>query len=205
MPPQGGIFLSNWLAQADKLAYDSGMRISLLLLLILSFTLQADIYRLVDSNGNVTFTDEPNSKAELIELEELPTYEPIAIPISVVDSTTTPLEESDVLFVPNYRIMITSPEQNQSIWTGGGILIASVSLQPKLSTGRADLLQFTLDGKNIGDAQTGASYNFENIERGSHILAVSVVDKKGRILATSKSILFQMHRSSTQGYGNAGG
>lgn len=205
MPPQGGTFLSIRLAQANKLAYDSGMRISLILLLLISFCLQADIYRLVDSDGNVTFTDEPNNKAELIELEEMPTYEPIAIPVSAVENTLAPLEEeSDALLIPNYMVMITSPEQNQSIWTGGGVLTASVSLQPELSTGRADLLQFKMDGRNVGDAQTSLSYNFENIERGSHILTVSVVDKKGRTLATSKSILFQMHHYSIQGYGNGG-
>jgi hypothetical protein len=182
------------------------MRISLILFLLLSFGLQADIYRSVDKEGNVTYTDEPNNEAELVELEELPTYEAAPIPPSLFEETAdTEGEEDDLLQMPNYTIAITSPEQNQSIWTGGGVLTASAVVRPELSSARGDLVQFTFDGNNVGVPQSSLSYTFENIERGSHILAVSVVDKNGRVIKTSKSILFQMHRNSIQGYGNAGG
>jgi|GEM_PF-445244 len=197
MPPQGGIFLSVTLVQVNKLTYDSIVRKCLLVLFLLPFSIQADIYRSVDRDGNVTFTDEPNNKAELIELEELPSYEAAPIPILPVENTeAAPVEEESDLKKPKYKISITSPEQNQSIWTGGGVLAASVSVQPELNPNRADKVQFKLDGKKVGDPQTDLSYTFENIERGSHILAVSVVDKKGKILKTSKSILFHMHRNS---------
>ena len=184
------------LAKENKLAYDSSMRIPLLLLLLLPFSLQADIYRSIDRDGNVTFTDEPNNKAELIELEELPTYEAAPIPVLPVEAMPEPVEEENELKKPKYKISITSPEQNQSIWTGGGVLTASVSVQPELNVNRADKVQFKLDGKKVGEPQTGLSYTFENIERGSHILTVSVVDNKGKVIKTSKSVLFHMHRNS---------
>lgn len=193
------------LAHAYELAYDSDMKIYLVFLLLMSFGLQADIYRSVDKDGNVTYTDEPNNEAELIELEELPTYEAAPIPPALFEEQADPLaEENDVLQIPNYTISITSPEQNQSIWTGGGVLTASVVVRPELSSARGDLVQFTFDGKNVGGPQSSLSYTFENIERGSHILAVSIVDKNGRVIKTSRSVLFQMHRNSIQGYGNAG-
>jgi len=188
--------LSIVLAKENKLAYDSSMRIPLLLLLLLPFSLQADIYRSIDRDGNVTFTDEPNNKAELIELEELPTYEAAPIPVLPVEAMPEPVEEENELKKPKYKISITSPEQNQSIWTGGGVLTASVSVQPELNVNRADKVQFKLDGKKVGEPQTGLSYTFENIERGSHILTVSVVDNKGKVIKTSKSVLFHMHRNS---------
>jgi hypothetical protein len=203
MPPQGGIFLSIVLAKANKLAYDSDMRIPLLLLLVLPFSLQADIYRSVDSNGNVSYTDEPNNQAELIELEELPTYEATPIPVLPVEATPAPVEEDEPLKKPKYKISIMSPEQNQSIWTGGGVLTVSVSVQPELNANRADKVQFKLDGKKAGEPQTALSYTFESIERGSHILTVSVVDKKGNVIKTSKSVLFHMHRNSVAQNGEA--
>ena len=198
MPPKGGIFLPVSLAQANKLAYDSVVNLLLLVLFLLPLVTYADdIYRSVDRDGNVTFTDEPDTKAELIELEELPTYE--AAPLSILPIENTVQQEEEVvedIKKPKYKISITSPEQNQSIWAGGGILTATVSVQPELNSQRADKVQFKLDGKKVGEPQTGLSYSFENLDRGSHILAVSVVDNKGKVLKTSKSVLFHVHRKS---------
>jgi hypothetical protein len=155
---------------------------------------QADIYRSIDREGNVTFTDEPDTKAELIELEESMTYEALPIPVAVpVENVTSPSETAKK---PKYNINIMSPEQNQSLWEGGGIFTATVSVQPELNTNRADQLQFKLDGKAVSGPQSELSHAFQNIERGSHILAVSIVDKNGKVLKTSKSILFHMHRNS---------
>jgi hypothetical protein len=171
----------------------------------LPFSLQADIYRSIDRDGNVTFTDEPNNKAELIELEELPTYEAAPIPVLPAEAMPEPVEEDNDLKKPKYKISITSPEQNQSIWTGGGVLTASVSVQPELNVNRADKVQFKLDGKKVGEPQTGLSYTFQNIERGSHILTVSVVNKKGKVIKASKSVLFHMHRNSVAQNGQSTG
>jgi len=198
MPPKGGIFLPVSLAQANKLAYDSVVNLHLLVLFLLPLITYADdIYRSVDRDGNVTFTDEPDTKAELIELEELPTYEAAPLPILPIENTVQQEEEVvEDIKKPKYKISITSPEQNQSIWAGGGILTATVSVQPELNSQRADKVQFKLDGKKVGEPQTGLSYSFENLDRGSHILAVSVVDNKGKVLKTSKSVLFHVHRKS---------
>lgn len=198
MPPKGGIFLPVSLAQANKLAYDSVVNLHLLVLFLLPLVTYADdIYRSVDRDGNVTFTDEPDTKAELIELEELPTYEAAPLPISPIENTVQQEEEVvEDIKKPKYKISITSPEQNQSIWAGGGILTATVSVQPELNSQRADKVQFKLDGKKVGEPQTGLSYSLENLDRGSHILAVSVVDNKGKVLKTSKSVLFHVHRKS---------
>ncbi len=176
----------------------ANMKYSLLICLFFLSTSHADIYRSVDKDGNVTYTDEPNSQAEKIELEELPTYEAPSIP--AIPSIASPNEEqpdsSDTLAVPKYSVSVTSPEQNQSIWAGGGIIEVVASVSPALSEQRGDKLQFKLDGKNVGEPRSGTSYTLDNVERGSHILAVSVVNKQNKVLSTSKSVLFHLHRKS---------
>ena len=170
------------------------MKQTLWLVIFVTLGVQADIYRSIDRDGNVTFTDEPDTKAELIELEESMTYE--ALPIAVAVPTENATLPSEAAKKPKYKISIMSPEKNQSIWEGSGVLTATVSVQPELNADRADQLQFKLDGKAVSGPQSELSYAFENIERGSHILAVSVVDKNGKVLKTSKSILFHMQRAS---------
>jgi len=173
------------------------MKQTLWLVIFVTFGVQADIYRSIDREGNVTFTDEPDTKAELIELEELPTYEALPIPVAVpLETSTLPDGAEATAKKPKYKISVMYPEQNQSIWEGGGIFTATVTVQPQLNANRADQIQFKLDGKAVSGPQSELSHTFENIERGSHILAVSVVDKNGKVLKTSKSILFHMHRNS---------
>lgn len=170
------------------------MKQILWLVIFVTLAVQADIYRSIDREGNVTFTDEPDAKAEIIELEESMTYEALPIPVAVpVENVSSPSETSKQ---PKYNISIMSPEQNQSLWEGGGIFTATVSVQPGLNANRADQLQFKLDGKAVSGAQSELSHAFQSIERGSHILAVSIVDKNGKVLKTSKSILFHIHRNS---------
>lgn len=164
----------------------------------LSTVLAADIYRSVDRDGNVTYTDEPNNKAELIELEELPTYEAAPLPIAPppIAEPEQAEEATEDAKRPKYTIRIVSPEQNQSIWAGGGIITATASVKPALNEKRGDKIQFKLDGKVVSEPQTGLSYTFENVDRGSHILVASVVNKKGKVLKASKSVLFHIHRKS---------
>jgi len=144
----------------------------------------------------VTFSDTPNTQAERIELEALPTYKAPPTPV-MPDTTSSQVDEAaDNIQKPKYQISIVSPEQNQSIWEGGGIFTAQASIQPELNVDKTDLVQFKLDGKPVGEPQTTLSYTFENIEHDSHILTVSIIDNTGKTIKTSKSILFHMHRNS---------
>ena len=173
------------------------MKYYLLSLILLSFALQAEIYRSVDKQGNVTFSDIPDTQAQRIELEALPTYKAPLIPATSENNVEPQVDDvDDVIEQPTYQITIVSPEQNQSIWEGGGIFTVSASIRPELNADRADQVQFKLDGAAVGEPQTSLSYTFEGVERGSHILTVSVVDKKGKILKTSKSVLVHIHRNS---------
>ena len=74
--------------------------------------------------------------------------------------------------------------------------MVSVELSPKLSSKREDHIIFSLDGKQVGKAQTSLSYDLVGVERGSHIVVASVIDKAGKVLKRSKSILFHIQRRS---------
>ena len=44
--------------------------------LLVAISATAEVYRSVDENGNVVFTDKPSPDAELIEVDELQTIKP---------------------------------------------------------------------------------------------------------------------------------
>lgn len=190
-----GAFFYVWLAQVLALSYDSIMRWSLLLLSLLAFAANAVIYRSVDESGNVVYSDRPAEDAEKIELDATPTYTPIDVPQpQAIDGTQD--DAAQELEQPNYQISIISPEQNQSVWENAGTVNIEVAIKPELSMERGDLIQFKLDGQNVGQAQTSPSFTLTNIDRGSHIVVATIIDKTGKVLKSSRSVLFHLHRRS---------
>ncbi|MDO7667409.1 MAG: hypothetical protein MUQ39_03380, partial [Pseudomonadota bacterium] len=97
--------------------------------------------------------------------------------------------------VPDYSLVITSPSQNETIRENAGNITINSSITPSVNTDRGDKLIFTLDGQLNSVAQDATSYTFTNVDRGSHIAVVSVVDKTGKVIKSSKSILFHLLRA----------
>jgi len=171
------------------------MKYGLLILLLITTVIQAQVYRTTDKNGNVIFTDVADDNAEEVVIDIAPSYTPIPVTAPVIDDADPEVEILVDMEAPNYKISIVSPEQNQSIHNPEVVsVVASVS--PELHGLRSDKLLFKLDGKDIGEAQESMTVNLSGLERGSHILTVSVIDKTGAVLKRSKSVLFHVHRRS---------
>jgi len=87
---QTSIFLFVSLVQVISWPMIQGMKFRLIVLFLLPLSVQAnDIYRSVDREGNV---DEPDTKAELLELEELTNYEAAPLPILPIENSAPPEE-----------------------------------------------------------------------------------------------------------------
>ena len=188
-----GVFLCLKVADIIRLEYDAPMKYGLLLLLLVASVTQAQVYRTVDKDGNVIYTDVPSDNAEEVVIDIAPSYTPPEITPLVIEE---PLPEtSESVDTPLYKLSITSPAQNQSFQNPETITV-TVGINPELSELRSDKLLFKLDGKPIGEPQVSSSITLAELERGSHILVVSAVDKSGKVLKRSKSVLFHVHRRS---------
>jgi len=169
----------------------SPMKYYFLLLLLITFAVSADVYRSVDKQGNIIFSDTSTDNAEKIELQESYTYTPPVIIDLADDKPSPPLVE---IAVPDYLVVIMSPSQNETIRENAGNITINSTVTPALDTERGDKLIFSLDGQLKSEIQDTNSYTFTNVDRGSHIAVVSVVDKTGKVMKASKSILFHLQR-----------
>lgn len=172
------------------------MKFGLFFLLLLAFNVNAIVYRSVDESGNVIYSDTlaPVKGGEEIEINVTPGYTPVSPP--VIEEIEETESEASELEEPSYQISIVSPEYNQSIWGNTETVTVEVAIEPELSQERGDMIQFQLDGKKVGNAQSSTSFFLTNIERGSHIIIASVIDKAGKVLKRSRSVLFHLHRRS---------
>jgi hypothetical protein len=169
------------------------MRNLLLLLVLLTTTpVLADVYRTVDEDGNVIFTDQPSPGAERIEIRKIPTIEAPPPRLLEEEAQAPALPEP-----PGYsKLEITFPVDDTSVRDNAGNVTVNVSLEPALSPN--DKLVLYMDGAK---AQEGASPQFSlaNVDRGIHSLSVAVVDKDGSELKRSNTVSFTLHRISKPG------
>ncbi len=183
-------FIAVYIVRHTTLGYSGTMRILIsILFLTFAMTSMAEVYRSVDENGNVVFTDKPSDGAELIELDELQTIKPP--PVGAFKYTPPPAKPK-----PKYtEVSITSPQDDASIRNNGGNVTVNIATKPVLR--RSDNLVLYLDGKEIllGKANAKA---FSGLDRGSHQLRAAIKNPDGRILLSSTTVTFHLLRHSVR-------
>ncbi|MEE9552466.1 MAG: DUF4124 domain-containing protein, partial [Gammaproteobacteria bacterium] len=115
-----------------EMDYAETMRILLLILsFLLPVSIQADVYRSVDEEGNITFTDKPSPDAERIKIDKIQTIE--ALKTNPVEAEPVEPEEPEA---EGYaKLEITSPENGGSVRDNAGNILFNVALEPALNTG----------------------------------------------------------------------
>ena len=171
------------------------MRILLLATLLLLPQLgTAQIYRSIDGDGNVTYSDTPpvsgpSEQVKLRQTNSTPAPEMVEPAPTYTDSTEEADEGSD------YSVSISSPANETTIPMGPGNFSISASIDPALSQGA--LLQLYVDGSTSGNPQSSNTWTLTNAFRGAHDLKVVVVSNKGDQLAESEAVRVYVLRPST--------
>ncbi len=178
MKRQWGLVLGLMLVSAGMIAAEAGDKPA------------SGIYRSVDANGNVVFTDQPpqSGEAEEVELRELNTV-PTDKMRQVLDSGS---DEEEVAEEGYTRLVITSPGNEATVRNPQSAVQVSVQLEPALQPGDSMVLY------DNGVAQPGMA--LESPDRGVHTLEVKVMGEDGEVKITSPVIEFYIHRSSVSDF-----
>jgi hypothetical protein len=170
-----------------------------LLLFLFLTPAQAEIYRWVDADGNVIYSDEPHPDAETVDLPEATVYTPVgAEQESEAEILKLSPEQEDDSSTPDiaYQLRIIAPANDESIWVNNGSVTVSLVLEPELNAERGDKILVTLDGEAVGEPQAATTIQLTNLNRGTHTLSASVVDANGATLTSSSNVSFHLHRTS---------
>ncbi|WP_156507814.1 DUF4124 domain-containing protein [Halioglobus sp. HI00S01] len=168
--------------------------LTLMILALASAQAWSQIYKTVDENGNVSFTDTPppDSNTEQVQLQQTnSTAPPPDIP-AYGTSATAADTGADESAVPVARI--TAPEQETTIPMGPGNFSVSATVSPALSKGQA--MQLLMDGEPQGEPQAAGFWDLTNTFRGAHDLEVTVVSPDGETLSTSEPLRVYVMRPS---------
>lgn len=133
------------------------------------------VYKKINQDGSVTFTDKNLADSEEIKIRQSTTYTPVRLP-----AFNLPIKKLSPSY--NYEITITQPISDASI-IGHENIKVSISIQPSLKIRHGHQLRYQLAGQTI--VSINSSETFENIPRGTHTISVSIVDRKGVVLAAA--------------------
>ncbi len=154
----------------------------------------AEVYKLVDEDGNITYTDQPASTADTGTLEKL--FPLNQIPTLLVPTDNRALAEiadGETEFFAGYNsALIVSPENDSIIPHSQISIVIQLSLSPQLQAGHR--VQFWFDGAPQGQPVAATGYQIDNIERGSHSLSARVFDAQGQLLISTASVEVHVKR-----------
>lgn len=142
----------------------------------------AEIYKTVDKDGRVTFSDTPppNTNAKPVELKAInttppPTAIPYTPPTNQANSRQTPAA---------YTLKLLAPANGTTLLPNERSVTVSTDLNPNLQNG--DQLAYRLDG-NIVAKTAETSYSIVEPPRGEHSVSVDVINAEGISLAQSEA------------------
>ncbi|MEM7612552.1 MAG: DUF4124 domain-containing protein [Pseudomonadota bacterium] len=201
----------NWLSR-----YASGMRFVLALIMFGVFAASSvdaqQIYRWVDENGVVHYSDQPREDGDepaSVETVEIDVPPGIQNPSRVVLST--PAQGNDPSAVnqdpfaaaaeatqSDYRSAeIIAPTEQQVLWNLATRLPVRVSVDPALAS--SDQIQILLDGQPIGEPISTTETVVQPVYRGEHTISANIIDSTGTIIFVGQPITFYVQQAAVGG------
>jgi len=151
-----------------------------------------DVYRWVDGEGNVIFSDTPREGAEKVQLRET-TIVPGERP-TVKLSPDDAVPEVPVALPYTAATIVEPPDQGTL--RNDQMVTVTVGLAPALQTAFGHRLQLFVDGQPHGGPALAASFVLEGVERGAHTLEAVVLGDQGEELIRTPSSTFFLHLPS---------
>lgn len=160
------------------------------MLVMLSGPAHAEVYRSVNEQGEVVFSDTKTPGSERVRLPALPTYTPPPIPDS--RPASGPKTESDSYTAFSFL----KPKNDEIVRNNLGIIQVQLQLSPALDYKNKHRIQYYMDGKRHGQLVDKTAIVLSNIDRGSHTLSAVVYDEDGQELISTRTITVNVERRS---------
>lgn len=155
----------------------------------------ASVYRWVDNDGQIHYSDRQTNGSESVELRESSVYTPRELPDISQDEEAADTDEEEGLEgeesgYESLRVVV--PENDETVRSNEGQVRVSIELQPGLAEGHK--IRLYLDGSKASGELPTTQVTLQNVERGTHSLAVAVVDATDRELIRSPATTFHLKR-----------
>ena len=150
----------------------------------------AEVYRVINENGTVTYTDNPPAGDPSVESVDLPTINTQSAPAIPTTVKKVAAEEQ----TGYQKIAILTPTQGSTIPPGHQEVTIQIALTPALQTGH--LIQLLFNGQHYGPPSSSTTFHIGSLVRGEHSIKAHILDSKNNIVGQSNSITIYVKRHS---------
>jgi len=145
------------------------------------------VYKKVNPDGTVEFTDKPGDDAEEIPVRKTPSIKIKPAPNLNVNTS----RGSKQVFTYD-EVVVTNPANDETIRDNAGNISLAGMIRPDVQTGLGHQLRWMMDGKPLENK--GLTLQLTNVDRGTHSVQLQVIDKQGEVVASSQSVTFHLMR-----------
>lgn len=154
------------------------------------------LYKKVDKNGRITFTDKPLPGAKEVTVDTQKNL--LSMPRKASEQyhyeDDEDAKKKEKPFKYNY-LAIETPKTGESIRANDGSLYVLIGITPQLKG--AHTLRLLMDGAAISEDQKAPYFSLSNIDRGTHNLQVQIIeDSSQKVIQSSPISTFHLHRAS---------
>jgi hypothetical protein len=155
------------------------------------------VYKWVDENGVVHYSDQPHANAEKVHVAAPQTYKAGQYDTAPAAAPGAPAANSG----PAYQGCAVGQPSDGSEFANLDALNILVRTDPQLRPG--DQVFILLDGAPVNNgAPTGPLFTLTPVERGSHTLQAVVRDAGGELLCQTPGVRFEVHQASIKNPAN---
>lgn len=158
----------------------------------------AGVYKSIQPDGSVVFTDEPRKDATKIEIPKAQTYSapPKADAKNSAAGAKPPQPAKPKSETIYEQLAILAPGKDATVRQDAGDIEVQVGLAPALDSKKGHKLALDLDGRRMTEPSTNSQFTLENIDRGTHTVQAHILDEAGQILRSSDPVIFHVKRHS---------
>jgi len=147
------------------------------------------IYKWVDENGVVHYSDQPHPNAQKLQISGAQTFSSSAAAVPAPNQSS---EDSNAQTNPYRGCVIASPQDQQSLPNAQSVFLR-VQSDPLPRPG--DRVFITLDGQGVNGGQaTGLSYNVTPIDRGAHSVQAQIRGPGDQVLCQTPTVTFYVQQ-----------
>ncbi|MGH8587676.1 MAG: DUF4124 domain-containing protein [Gammaproteobacteria bacterium] len=153
----------------------------------------AEVYRWVDPDGNIQYSDQPRPNAQVIRIPNAPAAAAPAPPPAAAPAPTDPAAPK---FAGYDKIAVVNPPNDGTVWDNSGNVSIEIAVAPALQGTLGHKLVVLLNGQPLGEPMAATSFTVTNLDRNTYTLQARIVDAGGEVLGESPPSVFHMKRIS---------
>ncbi len=144
-----------------------------------------------NADGVLVFSDTPDNK----DSKEITT---LSNPIVTKPEDTSIMNQgsSKTAAKVSYELNVSQPADKATVRNNSGIVNVSGSITPRFPASHK--VRLLLDGQPQGNSMSTPRQTLNNVNRGEHTLQFQLLDQTGKVIASSPTSTFFMHRNTVK-------